>query len=102
MKLITAGRTDIDVYFEQSGVLGRGPAKGLVLGMKGGAKLNHTPFLVFRQDGENVAVDIVDQALNLLSYPDDTPVMGQWSGNWRSDFFQFTVGDARRHLEAKP
>lgn len=27
--------------------------------------------------------------------------MGQWQGNYRSDFFQFTVGDYRPYADAK-
>ncbi len=88
VKIILDGRTDIDDYFEKSGVLFY-------------ERLNHTPLLVFVASEESVRVRIVDRPAELLSLPDETQVMGQWEGQWRSDFFQFTVGDYRRHLEAK-
>ena len=88
-KIITAGRTDLKEYFEISGNFS-------------GAKLTHTPFLVFSADDDDVIrVHIVDSADQLLKFPDETPVMGQWQGNFRSDFFQFTVGDFRPYADAK-
>jgi hypothetical protein len=78
----TAGRTDIEEYFAKSGVFSM-------------SKLNQTPFLVFVISDNTVEVSIVDSADQLLLLPDDTPVMGQWRGEWRSDFFQFKVGDYR-------
>ncbi len=87
-KIITAGRTDLKDFFEQSGNFS-------------GGKLLHTPFLVFLEEEDTVRVKIVDNAEELLSFPDETPVMGQWQGNFRSDFFQFTVGDYRPYAEEK-
>ena len=87
-KIILSGRTDLKGYFEISGVFTA-------------SKLNHTPFLVFITSDDTVQVRIVPNSKELLTYPDDTPVMGQWSGNWSSDFFQFFVGDYRNFLEEK-
>ena len=79
-KVITQGRKDTDAYFRLSGVLTQ--------------ILNQTPFLVFVIDGDTVDVHIVGSAKALAMYPLDTQVMAQWSGEYRSDYFQFTVGDA--------
>lgn len=50
---------------------------------------------------EGFEVKVVSNKDSLLRYPDETKVMGQWRGEWRSDFFQFTVGDVRKFLEAR-
>ena len=85
----TTGRNDLWDYFEQSGIRER-------------KTLKHTPFLVFQIEGRTVTVRCIDNAKDLLTWPDDTPVMGQWQGQWRSDFFQFTVGQLRAHVTAHP
>jgi hypothetical protein len=87
-RITLAGRTDIDEYFKLSGVFER-------------ERLTHTPLLVFIADQDSVTVRIVDNPTDLLSLPDETPVMGQWAGQWRSDFFQFTVSHYRQYLFAK-
>ena len=79
-KVITQGRKDTDAYFRLSGVLTQ--------------ILNQTPFLVFVIDGDTVDVHIVGSATALCDYPSNTQVMAQWRGEHRSDYFQFTVGDA--------
>ena len=84
MKVITSGRTDLDDYFRLSGI-------------RDHKKLTHAPFLVFLIAGDVVEVVIVDNARKLLEYPDETQVMAQWTGQWRSDFFQFKVGDFRKY-----
>jgi hypothetical protein len=88
VRIIPDGRTDIDDYFKLSGVLDS-------------EELNHTPLLAFIASEDTVNVRIVHKPAELLSFPDETPVMGQWRGEWRSDFFQFTVGQLRRYFEAK-
>ena len=87
-KIITAGRTNLNEFFEKSGNFT-------------GVKLTHTPFLVFHEEEGAIRVHIVDSSDQLLKFPDETPVMGQWQGNYRSDFFQFTVGDYRPYADAK-
>ena len=84
MELIIPGvRTDLKDFWKLSDVL---TAK----------KLEHTPFLAFLdQDDGAVKVQICKNIQELLTLPDDTPVLCQWAGKWRSDFFQFEVGDAR-------
>ena len=89
MKVITSGRTDLEDYFQLSGV-------------RESKKLTHTPFLVFVMSRSAVEVMIVESAKALLEHPDDTQVMAQWRGEWRSDFFQFKVGDLRRYVNEHP
>jgi hypothetical protein len=89
-KIITAGRTDTKDLFEI------GDPFQL-------ERLNHTPFLVFVEDGDTIHVEIVNSKKKLLAYPDETKVMVQWRGEFSSDFFQFTVGDYRPYApEEKP
>src|SRR5437588_4646314 len=87
-KIITAGRTNLKDFFEKSGNFS-------------GVKLTHTPFLVFLEKEDAIEVRIVDTADQLLEFANETPVMGQWQGNYRSDFFQFTVGDYRPYADEK-
>lgn len=88
MQIVTPGRRDISEYFRQ-----------VVLAV---GKLNHTPLLAFVVDNQRVTVDIVDKPWMIMRYPDDTQVMGQWAGQWRSDFFSFTVKELREHIAANP
>ena len=87
-RILTAGRTDLNDFFTQSGVFHGGP-------------LNHTPLLVFVAKEDTVEIRIVHMPSELLSFPDETPVMGQWRGEWRSDYFQFMVGQYRQHTDAQ-
>jgi hypothetical protein len=89
MKIITSGRTDLADYFKLSGI-------------REHKKLTHTPFLIFLASEDTVEVRVVDEAKKLLEYPDDTPVMAQWRGQWRSDFFQFKVVDLRTYVAEHP
>jgi len=76
---------------------GRTNVKDFLISGLGGTQ--HTPFLVFTIQGDNIIVMIHDNVTDVLSYSDETKVMKQWQGNWRSDFFQFTVGQLREVLE---
>lgn len=87
IKIILNGRKDVHEYFRLSGVFDS-------------ERLNHTPLLVFTATGDTVTVCIVDKPTELLSLPDETLVMGQWRGQWHSDFFQFAVGQYRQYLES--
>jgi hypothetical protein len=88
IKIILDGRVDIDAFFKRSGVFDS-------------EWLSHTPLLVFTASETSVTVRIINKPNELLSLPDDTPVMGQWRGEYRSDYFQFTVGQYRLYAEAK-
>jgi hypothetical protein len=85
VRIITAGRTDTKDLFEIGD-----PFQW--------ERLNHTPFLVFVEDGDTLRVEIVNSKKKLLAYPNDTKVMVQWKGEFSSDFFQFTVGDYRPYV----
>ncbi len=89
MKVITSGRTDLEEYFKLSGI-------------REHKKLTHTPFLVFAISADTVEVRIVENAKKLLDFADETKVMAQWSGQWKSDYFQFKVGDLRRYVAEHP
>jgi hypothetical protein len=89
MKVITTGRGDLDAYFRLSGI-------------REYKTLTHTPFLAFVISGDTVEVKIVENAMALLEYPDATQVMSQWRGQWKSDYFQFKVGDLRRYIGSHP
>lgn len=82
-----AGRRDLEDLFRLSGVLQL-------------SKLNHTPFLAFVVEGNTVDVRIIDRVEGVLALPPETPVMIQWRGSWRSDFFQMTVADIAAYLHA--
>ncbi len=89
MRVVTNGRTDLDDYFRLSGI-------------REHKKLPHTPFLVFVVVENIVEIQIVDSASKLLEFPDGTQVMAQWRGQWKSDFFKFTVGDLREYIVKTP
>lgn len=86
IKVVTAGRKDLADYFK------------LHVGKQG--KLPNSPLLAFRHTDSGIAVEIVIKPEELLSLPDETPVMGIWPGQWKSDYFQFTVRDYREFYRA--
>jgi hypothetical protein len=88
INIILSGGTDVNQFFKISGVFDY-------------EQLNHTPFLVFEVTDDILHVQIIDNAKKLLTFPDETPVMGQWRGDYRSDYFQFKVGQYRQYLEEK-
>lgn len=67
----------------------------------GAPNQSHNPFLVILVDVPNhtVSIEIVRNSQALLSFPDETPVLAQWPGQYRSDWFHFTVSDWRAHVE---
>ena len=87
IQIVTAGRRDVGDFIKLSDEFTT-------------ERLNHTPLLVFTTTEDAVQVRLLDHAQALLSFPDDTPVMGQWRGAMRSDCFQFTVGQYRAYAEA--
>ena len=86
VQIVTAGREDVDDFFKLSDVFTA-------------ERLNHTPLIVFIAIADVIQVRLLNYASELLSFPDDTPVMGQWRGTMHSDFFQFTVGQYRAYAE---
>lgn len=85
----TVGRTDLGNLFAKSGLLEE-------------PSLDHTPFLAFVLDGGAVVVNVVKSAQKLASdFPPETPVMVQWPGKWRSDYFKLTVADVKEELDRR-
>ncbi len=85
-KIFLDGRTDVDEFFKNSGVF---ESEHLV----------HHPLLAFPEKENAIHVHIIENPRELLSFSDETPVMGQWPGEWHSDYFQFTVGQYRHLIE---
>ena len=85
MKIKTAGRLDYKAYFSKGPILQH-------------HTLNHSPLLAFIVEGNELEVMIIKHPKEVGYLPDDTPIMGQWPGNWRSDFFQFNAGDFKEYL----
>jgi hypothetical protein len=81
-------RTDAATFFSLSGYYIKG------------ARWPQRPLLVFVVDDDGFEVQILDSASQLArsTLPDSTPCMQQWAGQWRSDFFTFTLGEARAAL----
>ena len=79
IQIVTAGRKDVYDFSKLSDVFIA-------------ERLTNTPLLVFIATEDAIQIRLLDHTQGPLSFPDDTPVMGQWRGTMRSDFFQFTVG----------
>jgi hypothetical protein len=67
------------------------------------ARWSHYPLLVFIAGSDGVEIQILSRASQLREclLPDATPCMQQWGGQWSSNFFTFTLGEARAALAAK-
>jgi hypothetical protein len=90
-----AGQTE--ALFEKSGLFGNLRK----FSEFGAPDLKHSPFLafVFDADAKRLDVRIVPNVAGLLELPDDTPVMAQWAGQYRSDWFHFVTGDVRAYIK---
>lgn len=62
---------------------------------------SHYPFLVVEACETGFRINTVQDQRRLLDYPDSTLVFLQWQGYFRSDFFEFTVGQYRSFTEPK-
>jgi len=65
-------------------------------------KLTQTPLLAFVETASGVEVRILTKPVDVLDLPDATKIAGQWSGEWRSDFFAFTAGEVKRFAAEHP
>jgi len=83
----TSGRRMTEDFFTKSGILSKE------------GELTHNPILAFVCDGGEVEVRILDTPLEAAYLPDDTKIMAQWPGQWRSDWFQGTAGELKRAME---
>ena len=89
MEIVLHGRSDLDAFFDKSDVLTA-------------AKLAHHPFLAFIQEGDGaVHVRRIDTAADVVRLPEETPLLIQWPGQWRSDYFKLTAGDVARARSAR-
>lgn len=88
---LPVGRTDTDNFFTLSGYY------------REAKQWKQYPLLVFERLEDRVAVHILksQSELRRSNLPDDTPCMQQWGGQWQSDFFTFSLGEARAALATK-
>lgn len=83
-------RSDTDDLFSQSG-------------MFDWKEVKQTPYLALLVDERgDVTVNVLTKHSDMLRLPDDTKLVISWKGNWRSDFFHFSVGEARQYLTEHP
>ena len=81
-------RTDTASFFRESGYYHKG------------SRWTHYPVLAFVATDGEVSIEILSSPAQVKQspLPDSTPCMQQWGGQWRSDFFAFTLGAARAAL----
>lgn len=65
-------------------------------------KLTDTPMLAFVVSGDTLTVEIITKPGDTLKLPDDIQMMGQWRGEWKSDYFSFTAGQLKRFVTENP
>ena len=78
-------RGDTDDMFRLAGVLSW-------------AKLNHTPFIAIFGGPDAIMVAVIDSAKKAAALPEETVLLVQWKGEYRSDFFRTTAGEVKRQL----
>lgn len=62
---------------------------------------SHTPFLIVNFDEKKI--ELCDSPIKLINdYSDDTDVIVQWRGQWRSDFFYFKIGELIDYIAKNP
>lgn len=85
-----ACRTDADDFFKLSGYFRKGQ------------RWSHYPLLVFIETADGVEIQILNSVAQLTrsTLPDATQCLQQWGGQWNSDFFTFTLGEARAAASA--
>lgn len=91
------GRGQVEALFAKSGLFGdlsRYPEVP-------SPYLKHAPFVafIFDKDAKRLDVRLFRNIDGLLELPDDTPVMAQWAGENRSDWFHYSVSDLRRYIQ---
>lgn len=81
-------RTDVEEYFRRV-VLAYG-------------KLTDTPLVAFVFRANGIDVEVITKPGQTRFLPDETPMMGQWRGEWRSDYFRFTAGQLKAFVAENP
>jgi hypothetical protein len=81
-------RSDTATFFSDSGYYSKS------------SRWSHCPVLAFAATDGQVEVQILASPTQVKQsqLPDSTPCMQQWRGQWSSDFFAFTLGEARAAL----
>lgn len=80
------GAGQVDALFTKSGLVER-------------PVLMHNPILAFfPAPNGGIAVQVVKSAAEAAGLPPATPLLWQWPGKIRSDWFNFTAADLRDHL----
>lgn len=90
IRIKTYGRDDLENLWKKSDVLD-------------GEKRERHPFLVFLVEENEIIVKeykYLKHFIN-LDYADDTRIMVQWEGNWRSDFFHFSFKEIKEAYKKK-
>jgi len=84
VKIITTGKENLEDLWEKSDILDSN-------------KREHCPFIVFSEKDEVIKVKLYKEIRLLIksSLSEDTRIMVQWQGNWRSDFFHFNLKELK-------
>lgn len=84
---IGGARSDVDHLFSKYAPFSNG-------------KRPHQPFIVLQVADGKMRVTVDDDPASVLAnYPDTSVVLVQWPGKWKSDFFKFTVAEAKAQLK---
>lgn len=65
-------------------------------------KFKHTPFIVVQDKDGNAVVQVIDninELIGMFGNKPDTKVIQQWPGEWRSDFFTFTIEELQTAIK---
>jgi hypothetical protein len=71
-------------------------------GMREGKGIAHHPFIVFKRTDKRINVEVVEDPVQLLTFPPRTKVIAQWKGKRKSNFFRFTVGQLKKYISDNP
>ena len=84
VKIITTGKDNLVDLWEKSNILDP-------------YKRSHHPFIVFIEKDDVIKVELFNEIRILIesNLPDTTRIMFQWGGEWRSDFFHFSLKELR-------
>jgi len=79
----------------------RGPGENLfeLTCIRHYGRKTHDRFIIIRSDR---TVEVVDNTSDLFNYPDDTNIIYRWQGQWRSDYFHFTLKEFKDYIKKHP
>jgi hypothetical protein len=58
-------------------------------------EMKHTPLIAFIENNGDVNIKVIMKVKEVLELPDQIKIICQWKGEWRSDYFHFTVGQLK-------